>query len=99
MATSNIPFGDTLARAHTIASNTDLNNITAPGLYRCASSTVAGTLVNCPYSTSTFVLFNFWALSVDYGTIQLIVTGSSMYCRRYANGAWGGWYKYTGTAV
>lgn len=38
----------TLTTATTITENTNLNDIKAPGVYRCASSSVISTLENCP---------------------------------------------------
>lgn len=80
-----------------IPSNTDLNTITAVGLYGCANSTVCSTLSNCPMSGGGFALF-LVPKSTSYYS-QIIFSGSATYSRTKTSSGWGTWYKYTGTAV
>ena len=98
MATSNITLDDVFLNGHDIASNTDLNTLTVPGVYRSASGVVSSTLTNCPHTGSAFAMINFKALAGS-PPIQMIFTGERIYARRYANNAWGSWYYYAGTKI
>ena len=98
MAESKIPFVDPFFNFHDIASNSDLDDLSVPGVYRCSSGTVASTLSNCPHTTSAFAMIAFRALGATTGAaIQFIIAGEAMYARKFANSAWGSWYKYTGS--
>lgn len=53
----NIGYSSMYLVANEIRDNTDLNNLTIPGTYRCRTNTSAGTIVNRPGSASAFSLF------------------------------------------
>ena len=77
-----------------IAANTDLDNLTTPGTYRCDNSTVTPTLVNCPV-TSGYFKMTVEAIhsSTRIRQIIYISTGTSnVYVRTYT-GSWGDWKK------
>ena len=81
----------------TISANTNLNDVTTPGIYACANSTTAATLSNCPFNDIGFtMLVTQKSTSLQ---IQLIMTGDGMYSRRRTTTGWGAWRKYTSTAV
>ena len=80
-----------------IASNTNMNDLTTPGLYGCANSTVAGTLVNSPVSGAGFSLLVTNKSSAYQ--MQILFYGSAIYSRGKTSGGWESWYRFTGTAV
>ena len=91
--------------AHDITSNTDLNNINAPGNYGCALNSTAASLSNCPTNKS-FVMQVIRYGSSTQSIEQVIycsVTNYSIYWRRGGHDgtsySWTSWYKVTGTAV
>lgn len=85
-----------------IASNTDLNNIYIPGIYYSETSTVTGTLSNCPHTGSGFALLVSKTVageSTNGRKVQVIFVGNVIYSRRKDTSSWSSWYKYTGTAL
>ena len=80
-----------------IESNTNLNDLTTPGLYGCSNSTVAGTLVNSPVSGSGFSLL-VTNKSNAY-QMQILFYRGTIYSREKTSNGWGSWYKFTGTVV
>jgi len=91
---SKIPLYDSFANKKTIASSTDLNNLMDPGVYICASSTVASSLAHCPYTTSGFSLIVFGGSG---NLQQLLVAGNVMYTRRASTSGFFHWFSYAGT--
>ena len=84
-----------LAQATAIASNSDLNNFNAPGVYYCVSGTVAATLSNTPITAVGFELF-VAPINSSTDVIQLAYSNSSsgttrMYVRRKNGSTWYNW--------
>lgn len=80
-----------------IASNDDLDTYNTVGHYTANSSGIAGSLTNCP-ATSSFVLFVIWR-TVSYKT-QIIIQGASThYIRHQSSAGWAAWRKITTSAV
>lgn len=81
-----------------IASNTNLNNLTSPGIYYSPSASVTNSLSNCPDTG-----YNFTMIVMTKGsgnTTQVIYwNGNAIFSRTTVSGTFGGWYKYNGTAV
>lgn len=80
-----------------ISSNTDLNNLTAPGFYYCSSSTIARSLVNCPVTAVNFTLIVMnkgGALTRN----QLLISGGSaisrIFTRTRTSSAWSAWKSF-----
>lgn len=96
MASSQILRNSPLHR--NITSNTDLNDLTAEGIYGCGSGAVAETLQNCP------VLTNFVMIVISKNTAytmvtQILTNAAWMYIRTQSSAGWDSWYKYTGTKI
>ena len=81
----------------TIAANTNLNDLTAPGFYGCSNASIAASLSNCPVSGSGFALLVMYK-STAYQT-QALFYGTDIYSRTRTSNGWGSWYRFTGTAV
>lgn len=80
-----------------IGSNTDLNNLTTPGIYGCPNATTAETLSNNPAGNINFSMI---VMNKGSGTyVQAIFVGSVIYTRTKTSTAWNSWYKFTGTTV
>lgn len=75
-----------------IASGTDLNNLTTPGAYNCANSTIASTLVNSPVSTIGFSLLV--AKRGNSAPEQLIIADSKLFSRVKNSGGWTDWTSH-----
>ena len=73
-----------------LVAGTDLNDITAPGTYRCLSASDAASMVNCPYSNSNFKLVVVMNGSENY-LQQFLFSGRDVYMRSYYNASWGTW--------
>lgn len=80
-----------------IDANTNLNNLTTPGIYGCPNATTAGTLSNNPAGNVNFSMLVMNKGSSTY--VQAVFVGSVIYTRTRTSTAWGSWYKFTGTAV
>lgn len=81
-----------------ITSGADLNSYMNYGNYACGSGAIAQSLSNCP----TTVNFSMLVLPKYENTLvtQIIfAAGNQIYTRTNTSGGWGGWYKFTGTAV
>lgn len=87
--------------------NNDLNLFRTPGVYYSGSATTSGGLTHCPFTTYGFRL-EVRAVGTARVTQFLYPmtrttthTGEGeWYYRQYGtNNEWGGWYKFTGTAV
>ena len=83
-----------------IANNTDLNDLKDGRRHFCQSGSTASTLTHCPVSVA-FVLDVIIFNSDASAFLQILqpIDGDKMFKRNYASGAWGSWYKFTGTAV
>jgi hypothetical protein len=77
-----------------IDSNTDLNTIVLPGIYRCFMSNTAATLTNSP----TDVAFMLEVLPNHEITQRLVEYKEHVFprtfIRNYYNDTWGQWYEY-----
>ena len=80
-----------------IASGTDLNDLTTPGIYGCQNSSVASTLLNNPEPARGFSLFVM--RKSDTLLSQIIVATSMIYTRTMINNGWQSWYKYEGVGT
>lgn len=86
-----------------IPDNADLNNYTQGGKYYGGNS-AGNSVSNLPVANSAF---NFSlevknaspVHTVQYLTILRTADDPYIYKRRYYNGAWGSWYRFTGEAV
>ena len=80
----------------------DLNDFTAPGIYRCTNSTAAGQIANMPSSLAQqaggrLIVFNVGG-SGRYIQIY-IVSGARFWLRSNTSTGWSAWYEYSGTQV
>jgi len=84
-------------RHTTIIANTDLDNLTTPGLYSSVNAATTGTLSHKPSSlTSGFPMIVFTKGSY---CAQLITGSSKIYARDQTSAGWTSWYSFTGTEV
>ena len=83
-----------------IAANSDLDNFMTPGNYASQGS-VTTTLVHAPPVASGAFVLKVMAGHLANTWVQeaIDVTGAAIFIRYYNTSSWGGWYKYTGTAV
>lgn len=77
-----------------IPENSDLNNYTSPGIYKCALNATATTLTNCP----DVVAFSLVVLeNTNSGISQFISTYATnapkVYLRNKYNNTWGSWVR------
>lgn len=84
--------------AHLIPSGADMNDYTTPGVYRCATASIAGSLSNITSYTSSGFRLIVTATSSTSGCMQLVifntVTAPRIYWRVQSNDlAWGAWYR------
>ena len=86
--------------ANAIANNTDLNNLKDGRRHFCQSGSTASTLTHCPVSVA-FILDVIIINSDASAFLQILqpIDGDKIFKRNYTGGAWGSWYKFTGTAV
>lgn len=90
-----------------IASSSNMNNLTTPGVYVCTSGSIAGTLTNCPYKSSGFRCDIIQ--TSDTNCIRQIIQpnqmnvsgGNARYERScvLSSSTWSSWYKFEGTVV
>lgn len=80
-----------------ITSGSDLNSFLTAGVYRCTSSSIAGTLTNSPVTSSAFGMIVTG--NEQTGNTQIITTGYAIYTRRASSNGWFPWYSYAGTQV
>ena len=78
-----------------IAANTDLNNLSTPGFYSCATGATAQSLTNCP-ATSNFTMFVMGKGSYNN---QIIFWGGDIYVRSGGSAGYGNWAKHTGVVI
>ena len=87
------------ASSKDIPSNSDLNNYTTPGTYRCPTGTVSQTLSNNPAGNVGFKLIVECTSSSERYRQTIYanrISGDLTYVRHY-NGSWGNWYKFNMT--
>lgn len=88
---------NTLTGGVSIPSDSDLNDYTTVGNYTCASSIVAKTLSNCPYTGAGFALKvgNVYNNNLTQTTPsiyqELVTVYGDRYIRRLYNGTWYDW--------
>lgn len=78
---------------NTIASSTDLNNINSIGTYKCNTSAIAQSLLNCPHKSSAFKLIVMAMHDISRLT-QIIVASdaaSTTYIRNLGVNGWTDW--------
>lgn len=93
--------------ATAIASNTDMNTLKTPGVYTCASYSIASSLTNCAYKSSGFRCDVIQ--TSDTNCIRQIIQpnqmtttgGNARYERScvISSNTWSSWYKFEGTVV
>lgn len=74
-----------------IFSNVDLNNLTDMGIY-----VLNGSLTHSPDNSNYGTMFVVPTAGGGIGQIYVSITWGIMNTRRYYQGAWDKWYKYTG---
>ena len=76
-----------------IAAETDLNNLKTAGTYICASSTIAGTLLNSPVTNVNFKMVVSWSAGSGQYLQQIIYVGNStrQYIRALNNNVFTAW--------
>lgn len=91
-------------RGWDIAKNTDLNDLTTPGIYHCTGSSVGSTLSNSPTENPYRMTVSRFTSDSNY--IQEIVSINNttdgypeVYRRIKLSSGWKPWHKFTGTAV
>ena len=87
-----------------IESRTDLNDLTVPGTYYSSSSSISGSLLNCPLKFIGFKLRVYYTSStarIEQEIIPNIIdsTYHEIYKRSIVSGTAGDWYKFTGEVV
>lgn len=80
-----------------IVAETDLDNLTTPGIYISSDSTRTATLTNCPVSSAGFVMC-VYSHSV-HGKIQMILNGSNafVHIRAKKSSGWSEWKTVNGS--
>lgn len=81
-----------------LASGTDLNTLTAPGVFTSPTAAVTGTLVNSPTSAYGFRLEVKGTIS-NNRVIQILypnATSGVFYTRTYTSSGWTKWFKFEG---
>lgn len=87
-----------------IASGTDLNDMTTPGCYACGGASLAVSLLNCPTTTDAFIMY-VDSVAAESRSIQRLYTFNTItglpavYIRSRYSGGWSAWYKFEGTVV
>lgn len=81
------------SRTQTLASGTDLNNLTTPGNYRVLSASVAQTILNCPTS-SAFRITVSWVYGSAVPMQELRLANGKTYYRTQVSGSWSEWRSY-----
>lgn len=77
-----------------IPSNTDLNDLTTAGTYRCDSGTVATTLINCPVSTGFKMVVDYTVGTNTFRqTIIMNNNNADIWLRNKSANSWGAWHK------
>lgn len=80
-----------------ITENTDINDLKAPGMYICTTSSTAATLINWPENVQgNLIVFNSrdCKINYSYGMVQLVIINGSdgkTYIRSYSSSNWTPW--------
>lgn len=88
-----------------INANEDLNNLVEPGTYFSKSSTITGTLTNCPMSIYGFFMTVSYATGTDPLFIRQTIYGRTdtfipiMYVRHKSSSEWGEWCSFSDDAA
>lgn len=83
----------------------DLNNLVEPGTYFSKSSTITGTLTNCPMSIYGFFMTVSYATGTDPLFIRQTIYGRTdsftpiMYVRHKSSSEWGEWCSFSEDAT
>ena len=83
----------TSVKNHTYAeipSNSNLNNYTDPGWYRCAANATAVTVSNSPTDNAFVMIVNTHA-GTNQIVIEYMTSAFHIWTRNYYNNAWGSW--------
>lgn len=87
-----------LHHGHTdIPANSNLNNYTDAGWYRCPANASAATIENCPTSNA-FSLEVAIHAGISQTLTEYMTNNPKTYCRNMYDGAWGSWYRVYTTA-
>lgn len=82
-----------LHHGHTdIPANSNLNNYTDEGWYRCRANASAATLENCPTSNA-FSLEVAVHAGISQTLTEYMTNSPKIYCRNMYGDAWGAWYR------
>lgn len=77
-----------------VFSSVDLNSFTNTGIY-----VLNGSLNNNPEGSNYGTMIVYPSAGGGIGQIYYKIQWDSFYTRRYYQGAWSNWYKYTGTEL
>ena len=80
-----------------IPANSNLNNYTDAGWYRCPSNASAATVENCPTSNAFSLEVTIHA-GISQTLTEYMTNNPKTYCRNMYDGAWGAWYRVYTTA-
>lgn len=84
--------------SNVIASNTDLNDLTSAGTYRCDSSTIATTLVNCPVSSGFKMVVDYTVGTNTFRqTIIMNNSNADIWVRNKSANSWADWHQIATT--
>lgn len=75
-----------------IPANSNLNDYTDAGWYRCASNASAATIENCPTSNA-FSLEVAVHAGISQTLTEYMTSNPKTYCRNMYDSAWGAWYR------
>ena len=75
-----------------IPANSNLNNYTDAGWYRCPSNASAATIENCPTSNA-FSLEVAVHAGISQTLTEYMTSNPKTYCRNLYDSAWGAWYR------
>lgn len=78
-----------------LAAGDDLNNLTTPGRYRCRTATIAGSILNTPYTASGFFVLVEKVSDITIQTLYSVTTAGSRYFKRVMGSVnIGAWFSY-----
>lgn len=83
--------------AQNIATNTNLNSLTATGFYYCPANATVATFTNSPTTNAFFMIVGKHA-GVYQEVIEYMTASPKRYMRNYYNNTWGSWYRVYTTA-
>ena len=75
-----------------IPANSNLNNYTDAGWYRCPANASAATIENCPTSNA-FSLEVAVHAGISQTLTEYMTSSPKTYCRNMYDSAWGAWYR------